>query len=116
MSRHALAFVEWDTLRSGPGKHPAFRANFYRCPNRRIYKLDGGGTLWVVTSLVNSEGETYPHVGLQTGRLYGGPQEADRPVAFSESLGANTPSLRRTPKVRTISLSNAPPFTTLPRN
>ncbi|MFQ5793678.1 MAG: toll/interleukin-1 receptor domain-containing protein [Candidatus Bipolaricaulia bacterium] len=57
MSRHALAYVNWDILRRGPGGHPAFRANFYRSKSKVIYKLASGGTLWIVTSVVNSNGQ-----------------------------------------------------------
>ena len=84
MSRHALAFVEWDTLRSGPGKHPAFRANFYRCPNRRIYKLDGGGTLWLVTSLKNNEGKRIHTLAYKLAGCMAVPQEQIGQLPFPE--------------------------------
>jgi hypothetical protein len=84
MSRHALAFVKWDTLRSGPGKHPAFRANFYRCDDPHIHELDGGGTLWMVTSLVNSEGKRIHTLAYKLAGCRTVPQEEIGQLPFPE--------------------------------
>jgi hypothetical protein len=84
IGRHALAFVKWDTLRSGPGKHPAFRANFYRCDDPHIHKLDGGGTLWVVTSLKNSEEKRIRTLAYKLAGCMAVPQEEIGQLPFPE--------------------------------